>query len=240
MVYLGMPSDNLLVFDIETSPMGAEDQKGFPHPLFHQVVAIAFLRAKIIPNGQTELYEIVEARAAGDEDYNENKLVTSFFRHVEQYKPRLVTFNGRGFDVPVLKYRGMIHEISAPEFYSNNYMYRYDTKNHCDVLDVLTDFGASPRVKLDDLCSSLGFPGKLGTDGSMVRGLYKSGKISEIRNYCEYDVFNTFLVYVRLMHHFGNLDKKGYEKTLDNFREYLTSEISTRPHLRKFCDSFTS
>ena len=78
-------------------------------------------------------------------DYTERQLVEGFFQYFERLKPRLVTYNGRSFDLPVLRYRAMLHGVSAPWLYQsggryNSYLYWYDTKWHCDLMDVLSDF----------------------------------------------------------------------------------------------------
>ncbi|MCH7937276.1 MAG: 3'-5' exonuclease, partial [Proteobacteria bacterium] len=90
--------------------------------------------------------------------------------------------------MPVLKYRAMVHGVPSPSLHSRDYGYRYNIDWHCDLLEALSDFGASTRVKLDEVCKLLGLPGKLGIDGFQVAEMYETGRIEDIRNYCETDV----------------------------------------------------
>jgi len=164
---------NLVVFDIETIPDKRNfDGHGFPKPLFHIPVAISFLHAEISHTDRYERYELKELRCGGEPDYDEAKLLKAFIDFIERLKPRLVSYNGRSFDLPVIKYRAMVHSLPAPLITSQEYTYRYSANCHTDLLDVLSDFGASSRAKLDEVCSILGLPGKIGVDGSMVAGMF--------------------------------------------------------------------
>jgi predicted PolB exonuclease-like 3'-5' exonuclease len=109
---------NLLVVDIETVPDRKHHEgDGFPKPPFHQVVAIGFLSAQISRDGDAERFTLRELRCGGESRSSEAELVASFFGYIERLKPRIVTFNGRAFDFPVLKYRAMLHGVSAPAFH---------------------------------------------------------------------------------------------------------------------------
>ena len=82
----------------------------------------------------------------------------------------------------------------------------------------------------------LGFPGKLGMDGSKVWDAYQAGKLGEIRDYCETDVLNTYLVYLRFELIRGNLDQVGYDREILRARDYLKSE--NKPHWRAFLEAW--
>ena len=198
-----MNFDTLLTFDIETIP-DAKHHSGskFPKALFHQVVAISYVSVGLEHTKGFEIHELKDIRSGGEASFAEEKLLAGFFQYVERKKPRLVTFNGRSFDLPVLKYRAMLHGISAPwlnqgESRFESYGYRYSSHWHCDLMDVLADFGASTSAKLDEVSRLFGFPGKFGIDGLKVAEIYAGGGIDDIRNYCETDALNTYLVYLR-------------------------------------------
>ena len=107
--------EDLLVVDIETIPdKDHHDGDKFPITPFHQVVAIAFLEAAIHRGHEGEEYSLVDVRCGGDASYDESTLLQGFFQHFDRLKPRLVTYNGRSFDLPVLKYRAMLHGVQAP------------------------------------------------------------------------------------------------------------------------------
>lgn len=265
------PHSSLFVFDIETVPdtdavynlTGCDSQdvqelrkaledyhleitdgkNGFPRQPFHKVVAISFLEADIHADFGGERYELKELRTGGKEDASEKELLQGFFSHLGKTRPRLVSYNGRGFDLPVLKYRAMAHGISAKWLYHsgdkwNNYNQRYSLDWHCDLLEGLSDFGASARVKLNEVCAILQLPGKTGVDGSMVAPMYDEGKLKEIRDYCEHDVLNTYLVYLFYMQHRGDISHDAYERAIEDIKEYLQTHQGERPHLKEFYDAW--
>ncbi len=105
---------------------------------------------------------------------------------------------------------------------------------HCDLLEVLSDYGASARVRLNEVCAVLGFPGKFGVEGAEVAGLYDEGRIEDIRNYCETDVLNTYLVYLRYRVHTGALTIEGYNRAVADVIAFIESSRGERPHLGAF------
>ena len=177
----------------------------------------------------------------GDEDSDEAEIVRRFFDGIARYTPDLVSWNGGGFDLPVLHYRSLKNGIQAPRYWEvgesdrdfkwNNYLSRYHWR-HTDLMDVLANFNPRANAKLDEIASMLGFPGKLGMDGSKVWETYLQGGIREIRDYCESDVLNTWLVYLRFEYMRGNLDDKDLEKEFALVRSTL--ESMKQSHLDEF------
>lgn len=266
-----MQHQNLFVFDIETVPdtdaafnltgetspdiadrrqaiedyhLGITDGKNsFPRQPFHKVVAISFLEAEIERDSGQEGYILKDLRSGGEAGFDEKQLLQGFFTYVERIRPRLVSFNGRSFDLPVLKYRAMVHGISAPWLHKsgdkwNSYSYRYASDWHCDLLDVLSDFGASARVKLNEVCAAFGIAGKFGVDGSKVADMMDAGQVDEIRHYCETDVLNTYLVYLRYQLHTGTLTKPGYNAAVADVISFIDAEKEKRPYLNAFMDAW--
>jgi len=177
----------------------------------------------------------------GDEDSDEAEIVRRFFDGIARYTPDLVSWNGGGFDLPVLHYRSLKNGIQAPRYWEtgesdrdfkwNNYLSRYHWR-HTDLMDVLANFNPRANAKLDEIASMLGFPGKLGMDGSKVWDSYLQGGIREIRDYCETDVLNTWLVYLRFEYMRGNLDDKDLEREFALVRSTL--ESMNQAHLNEF------
>ena len=177
----------------------------------------------------------------GDEDADEAELVRRFFDGIERYTPDLVSWNGSGFDLPVLHYRALKHGIQAPRYWEtgdsnrdfkwNNYLSRFHWR-HVDLMDVLAGFQVRGRASLDQTAVLLGFPGKLGMSGDKVWGKFVAGAIGEIRDYCETDVLNTWLVYLRFEFMRGNLDAADLEREYRLVRDTLTG--MDRPHLNEF------
>ena len=269
-----MQRKNVLVFDIETAvdtdmarsfldlPEGTTDEEAkaklteyhlkitdgkndFIRQPFHKVVAIAFLQAEIGHESGQEYYNLVDIRAGGKLEFTEKELIQSFFSYLSNIKPRFVSFNGRTFDLPVLKYRAMRHGIDAKWFYTdgdkwNNYQSRYSADWHCDLLEVLSDYGASARIKMNEVCGLLNLPGKLDVDGSKVDDMYRNGQLQEIRDYCELDVVNTYLIYLSTMQHMGTISKDAYNSAREELFGHMESHSEEKKHFKQFLDAISS
>jgi predicted PolB exonuclease-like 3'-5' exonuclease len=172
---------------------------------------------------------------------SEGEVIQRFFDGIEKYTPQLVSWNGAGFDLPVLHYRGLVHGVRAPrywdtgdddrEFRFNNYISRYHMR-HCDVMDLLSLYQGRAVAPLDEIAQLLGLPGKLGMNGSQVWDAFQAGRLAEIRNYCETDVVNTYLVFLRFQAMRGALTAEQYRAHCDAVR--TTLERSGEPHWQQF------
>jgi predicted PolB exonuclease-like 3'-5' exonuclease len=177
----------------------------------------------------------------GDRDADEAEIIRRFYDGIDRYSPDLVSWNGSGFDLPVLHYRALKNGIQAPrywemgdadrEFKFNNYLNRFHWR-HIDLMDVLAGYQVRGRASLDQMAVMLGFPGKLGMSGDKVWQCWLDGGIDDIRNYCESDVLNTSLVYLRFEFMRGNLDAVALERELELVRE--TIRALDQPHLHEF------
>jgi hypothetical protein len=172
---------------------------------------------------------------------SEGELIQRFFDGVEKYTPQLVSWNGGGFDLPVMHYRGLIHGVKARrywdlgeedrEFKWNNYISRYHSR-HLDLMDLLALYQPRANAPLDALAQLMGLPGKLGMEGAGVWDAYQAGKLAEIRNYCEADVVNTYLVYLRFQLMRGALTEAQHRAECDQVRSVLAK--SSEPHWMEF------
>jgi 3'-5' exonuclease len=248
-----------LVFDIETVPDVAGLRK--LHQLGdtlsdHDVAEFAFQRRRLQTGGdflQLHLHRVIAISCAlragnefkvwtlGSEKDDEATLIQRFYDGIEKYTPQLVSWNGGGFDLPVLHYRGLIHGVNAARYWDmgeddkdfkwNNYISRYHAR-HLDLMDLLAMYQPRANAPLDDLAQLMGLPGKLGMDGSKVWDAFQAGKISEIRNYCETDVVNTYLVFLRFQKMRGVLSAEQYQNELELVRATLTK--SSDAHWKEF------
>lgn len=205
-----MPESAVIVWDLETVPdlkaaarmYGLDEQSeeearsmlgtGFPkHPL-HSIACIGALVAKRESDG----WRTTAIGAPHVQERPEPELIRSFVDRIEQLSPQLVTFNGNGFDLPVLRYRAMVHRVPAPGLQARAYFNRY-SNDAIDLCDVLASFGASGKMKLDELSRILGLAGKPdGIDGGKVDAMIAAGKIDEVARYCETDVVNTYRLWL--------------------------------------------
>ena len=177
----------------------------------------------------------------GKPDEDEGSLIQRFFDGIEKYTPQLVSWNGGGFDLPVLHYRGLIHGVQSPRYWDmgeddrdfkwNNYISRYHTR-HLDLMDLMAMYTGRANAPLDELAKLIGFPGKLGMDGSKVWDAYQQGQLADIRNYCETDVVNTWLVFARFQLMRGQFSRERYQQEIDLVRQSLT-QIDA-PHWQEY------
>jgi len=180
------------------------------------------------------------ASVGGLED-PEAELIRRFFDLIDKHTPQLVSWNGSGFDLPVLNHRALIHSVTGARFWDwgdedrefkfNNYLGRYHTR-HLDLMDVLAMYQPRNNAGLDAMARLAGFPGKLGLDGSEVRAAYDDGRLDEIRRYCETDVLNTYLLYLRFLLLRGSLTAGAYASEISLAREKIAA--SKEPHWREF------
>jgi 3'-5' exonuclease len=257
---------NILVFDIETIPdtqsgrrlydlEGLSDKEvaevmfnhrrqetdgssDFLRLHLHKVVAIS---AVLSTSGSINVWSL------GNEDANEKEILQRFYEGIERYTPRLVSWNGRGFDLPVMHYRALLHGIQAPRYWEtgnddqsfrwNNYISRFHDR-HTDVMDMLAGYEFRAVAPLDQIATMLGYPGKMGMSGDKVWETYLRGDLESIRNYCETDVLNTYLVYLRFELMRGNYTQSTFDSECIRLKELLSS--SSKPHMLSFLESWLS
>ncbi|RRD91179.1 3'-5' exonuclease [Conchiformibius steedae] len=189
----------------------------------------------------------IRIAAIGTPEDNEAQIITTFYSLLDKYTPQLVSWNGGGFDLPVLHYRALMHGTPAPRYWDNgdggfpdsrdfkwnNYTNRYHTR-HCDLMDVLSLFNARAAVSLDDIAKLCGFPGKQGMDGSQVWHAYQAGALSDIRHYCETDAANTYLMYLRFCLINGSMNPSTYHSEVEKLRHTVQSQAAEFPHWTEF------
>ena len=226
---------SVIVWDIETVPdlggfarangldgktddeiRGAVGNK-FPKHIYHSIVCIGALVAS--DKGSHWNVEALGAPHVGDR--TEKELISAFVSRIDELKPQLVTFNGSGFDLPVLRYRAMVNEVSASGLSARPYFNRY-TEDALDLCDVLASFNPQCRATLHEICRVMGLPGKPdGIAGSEVESYFRDGKIQEIAAYCESDVVNTYEVWLRHELFRGRLSQSKYEQCELHLNEFL-------------------
>jgi hypothetical protein len=253
---------NVLVFDIETVPdvdygrraLGldglADEQVGkamfalarnergsdfLPHEQQRVVAVSCVLRAR----------DSLRVWSLGDPQSGEAELVQRFFDGIERYTPDLVSWNGGGFDLPVLHYRAMRWGIAAPRYWEtgaedqsfrfNNYLSRFHWR-HVDLMDVLSGYQSRARASLASVAALLGLPGKLGFSGAQVWDAWLAGNLDGIRRYCETDVLNTWLIYLRFERMRGRLSPQREDEEIERVRQLL--EESDEPHLGQFLEAW--
>ena len=217
-----MPS-SFLVVDIETV-LDAElpiiqtgDTERLPAPPHHKIVAI----------GALLLDGAYEVRRLGivSESKDEAGMLSDFAKLLEERRPCVVTFNGRGFDMPVIATRCLRHGIPLRHYYrASDVRYRYTAEGHLDLMDYIADFGAAKPARLDVIAKLCGMPGKVGIEGKDVGPLVHAGRIDEVRKYCLCDVVQTTGVFMRLQLVRGELKPEAYVKAMQGLIAFIRNE----------------
>jgi predicted PolB exonuclease-like 3'-5' exonuclease len=237
---------NVIVWDIETVPdlkgfaaanghVGKSDDEiraamgdKFPKHIYHSIVCIGALIARR-DNGGPWTVDALGAPHVGERP--ETALIASFVDRIAELSPQLVTFNGSSFDLPVLRYRAMVHGVAAPGLSLRPYFHRY-TEDAVDLCDVLSSFSPQGKATLHEMCRVMGLPGKPDAmSGSEVEKYYRDGRIREIAEYCETDVVNTYRVWLRYEMFRGRLSEAAFQASEAGLIEYIRAHGNTKPHL---------
>jgi 3'-5' exonuclease len=189
----------------------------FPKHIYHSIICIGALIAH-----QDDDRWVVDALGAPHVgDRSERELIAAFVDRIAELNPQLVTFNGSSFDLPVLRYRAMVHRLPAIGLSARPYFHRY-TDDAVDLCDVLSSFAPGAKATLNELCRVMGLPGKPeGINGSEVDKYFREGRIREIAAYCESDVVNTYRLWLRHELFCGNLTDAAFQASEANLEEFV-------------------
>ena len=189
---------------------------------------IVCISALYIKDGQFSLFSLTADK------FSEKEILAKFFRAFNDVEklPQLISWNGSGFDIPVLIYRAMQYDLAAPWLFEegeriknmrfNNYVNRFQTR-HLDLMDRFSQYGASRREGMDVVASLYGLPGKTDVDGSMVGALVAADDWQTLSVYCESDVMNTWLIYLRWLRLTGKLSSPSFAHWQQQSVTYLKS-----------------
>ena len=255
----------ILAFDIETIPdaHAIRTLHDFPSDISDADVVEYALQKRRAQNGSDflplHLHRVVaiscclrwsedkvHVSTIGKIEDDEATVLRKFYDLLERYTPQLVSWNGGGFDLPVLHYRSLIHGISAARYWDmgegdfgdsrdfkwNNYLSRYHMR-HCDLMDVLAMYNGRANAPLDQMAKLCGFPGKMGMDGSKVWDAFQQGQLQEIRDYCETDAANTYLMFMRFQLLRGVYNPQEYQAEIDRLYHHLNAQ--PQEHWQQFC-----
>ena len=172
-------------------------------------------------------------------------ITENFWRGWEKYRrPTLVSFNGRGFDLPLLELAAFRYGISVPGWFQgagksfDQPRNRYNTTAHIDLCELLTNFGSTRFTGGLNLAANLlGKPGKMDIQGDMVQDMYDAGRLAEINDYCRCDVLDTYFV---LPAHSGalraSLTLDAEQQLIAQTKQWLESKADNSPAFRTYLD----
>jgi len=228
---------SVIVWDLETVPdlggfAAAHDLVGktdadiravlgsqFPKHMYHAIVCIGAL----VAHRESDYWEVDALGAPHIGERTEKQLISAFCEKIAQLAPQLVTFNGNTFDLPVLRYRAMIHGVSAPGLAVRPYFNRY-SEDAVDLCDILSSFAPHTKASLNELSKIMGMPGKpRGIDGNEVERYFLEGRIKEIADYCETDVVNTYRVWLRYELFRGRLTEAEHQASERSLVDFMSA-----------------
>ena len=225
---LHLEGDEVYVSTVAMSEQEEKSGSSFLPLPYHKIVAISAVIADEFGMFQ---------KVSSIDGTNEYEMIKNFLGFLDRYNPKLISFNGRSFDMPLLMIRAMKYSLTCNSYFEvenrelgkskwDNYRYRFSDKFHVDLMDHISEFGASRGLKLDVICSMIGAPGKYDVSGDQVFELFYEGEIEKIKEYCESDVLNTYWLFLRYEVLKGNITLEDFKRSLDKMSTKLTDEKS--------------
>ncbi len=223
---------DLLVFDIETVPdpeLVLEPRSdSIPKIPFNRVVLIGAATLSVLPGAAPqESYRFEGLRVLSG---SEPEILAEFWRLAEGAK--LVSFNGRHFDLPVLEARSLRHGLALPWYFASGSL-RDDRELHLDLLEFLSNGEPRNRARLDDYCKLVGLPGKMGIDGAQVASLFADRRVEELSAYCATDVLQTLGLFLRVQRLRGACQPAGFQQMLRGMRDAIARRVDEHAGLER-------
>ena len=196
-----------------------EKNSDFLPPAFHKIAVISCALRR-----DDEGAPPLNIFSLAPPEYDEAAAVAMFFKIIDKHTPQLASWNGGGFDLPLLHLRGLKHGVVARRYWQqhgadesgdkfrwNNYLSRFHER-HLDLMDVLALHQPKSWSGLSDIARLCGLPGKMGMDGGDVWSAWREGRQEAVRRYCETDALLTYLLFVRAQHFRGLLPRAVAEE----------------------------
>lgn len=249
----------ICIFDIETIPDVKLLRQIYPQENLNdlELCEKAFLAQKEKSGSEflpIHLHKIVTISSVVADEYgrflkignfgkngNEQTIISDFLTFIDKKNPKLVSYNGRNFDIPTIMLRAMAYNLSATAYYETdnaqfnknkweNYRQRYSERFHTDLLDALSHFGNVRGIRLNDICLMLDLPGKYDISGDFVHQIYYENPINldqnirRIQDYCQSDVLNTYWLYLKYELLKGTLLIGDYYSILEDFASKIPQD----------------
>ena len=182
-------------------------------------------------------YRLLDLSLLDPPNYRPHIITRKFWQGWEHYKrPTFVTFNGRGYDLPLMELAAYRFGYSLPNWFNVNEKSfaqsrnRYNTDAHLDLMDLFTNFGAGKATGgLNLLANLIGKPGKTGIDGSQVQDMFERGEVEAINDYCRSDVLDTYFVFLRSRVLCGQLTIEQEQEIVANTKSWLETQAKDSP-----------
>ncbi len=253
-----------LIFDIESVADGSLVSKlRFPKENLSPDQAVEKYRAELMAKYESDFipytfqvpisvavakvaadFQLLDVLVLDEPQFRPHVIVENFWRGWEKYRrPTLVSFNGRGFDLPMLELSAFRYGLSLPGWFQVNAKSfeqprnRYNIDAHLDLHELLTNFGSTRFTGgLSLVANLLGKPGKMDVQGDMVQDLFNAGKLAEINDYCRCDVLDTYFVFLRSRVLIGQLPLEKEHTLIGQARTWLESKAETSPAFKAYLE----
>jgi 3'-5' exonuclease len=193
----------------------------------------------------TAEFRLEDVVVLDDPQFRPHVITENFWRGWEKYhRPTLVSFNGRGFDLPLLELAAFRYGVSMPGWFQAAGKSSYDQPRnrfniaaHIDLCELLTNFGSTRfNGGLNLAANILGKPGKMAVQGDMVQDMYDAGRLAEINDYCRCDVLDTYFVFLRTRVLLGQLALEAEQQLIAETKQWLESKADGSPAFRLYLD----
>ena len=226
------PAEAILRYRAE---LFAENGKDFIPYTFQLPVSLVVARV-------SRDYRLQDLVALDEAESRPHEIVRLFWDGWRKYgQPTLVSFNGRGFDLPLLELAAFRYGLSIPEWFAENARsfdqprYRYNMSAHLDLHEWLTNSGASRfNGGLSLAANLIGKPGKMDVAGHMVQDLWDGGRAAEIHDYCRGDVLDTYFIFLRSRVVAGGLDLDEEHALIEAARAWIEARTAKTPGLARY------
>jgi hypothetical protein len=170
---------------------------------------------------------------------NEGQVMQKVFHVIEKHQPQRVSWNGSGFDLPVMHHQSLRHGMEASKYGDpgeddrecrcNNCISRHPMR-HLDVMDLLAMYSPQNSAPLDAVARLCGVPGKLGLDGWQAYAQFLAHEIEAVRRCCETYVMNTHLVCCRFQKMRGGFTEAAHHQEIAFVKETLNNLAPAKSH----------
>lgn len=247
-----MSDVSYLIFDVETVGDGnLIQQVRYPEERLSPREAVARYRSQLLEETGKDIlpltfvlpvsvavakvrsdFSLIDVSVLDHPHYRPEQIVRGFWQGWNHYqRPTFVTFNGRGYDIPVMEVAAFRFGIGIPAWFNidsrsfEQARNRYNQAAHLDLQDLLTNFSAfRMNGGLNLLAHLIHRPGKAGIDGSLVQDMFYDGKVDEINDYCRCDVLDTYFVFLRTQVLLGRITTDDEHSLTADARNLLESK----------------
>jgi predicted PolB exonuclease-like 3'-5' exonuclease len=189
-------------------------------------------------------FHLADVVLLDDPQFRPHVITENFWRGWEKYnRPTLVSFNGRGFDIPLLELSAFRYGLSVPGWFQSagkgfeQPRSRYNIQSHIDLCELLTNFGTTRfHSGLNLAANLLGKPGKMDIQGNMVQDLYDAGRLADINEYCRCDVLDTYFVFLRTRVLTGQLSLDAEQEIVGQTKDWLQEKAAQAAGFRLYLE----